>query len=372
MAFGIGKPRVSPIAIDFGADTVKLLQIVSDDPPQLIGAACAVIPEEARTNPTSRFAFLNETVRALLKEAPFRGRRVVCSIPAYQTFTQNLSVPVSEDIPLEERVGVVLREKFMIEPTRMVLRCQDVGPVDRNGRELQEAVCLAAERGVVNRYLEIMHQAKLEVCGVQTESVALMSAYRYLVGDDEDDSTVLLIDLGAACTKLIIAHGMKLLVARSLPIGWDHMVRTVADANELEFPEARALLMAQAATPLKSDDEDTTFGGQTAVGTQLAESPVQTAEGNQILEDEIKICMRYHQQTNPDQPVEGVVFVGGGARHVNLCKTWAKSVNLPALVGDPTSRLMSLSRNKPFGVSFNESQPGWAVPMGLCLTETDI
>jgi len=296
---------------------------------------------------------------------------VICSIPAYQTLTQNFSVPPAENIPLDERVGSVLRERFLVEPTRMVLRCQDVGEVDQNGRQMSEAVCLAAERSVVNRYLEVMHQSKLEVSGVETESVAMMNTYRYLVGDDQEDSVVLLVDLGAACTKFIVVEGMKLRVARTLQVGWDQLVRSVAHANQIGFADARGQVAAAAAVPLKEDSISTVFGGQmesTGVVTVRASAG---AELSELIEEEMKLCLRYLGQISPEKKVAGIVFVGGGARDQNQCKAWAKAVGLPAMVGDPTARLMSLSRNKPFGVSFNEPQPGWAVPMGLCLAEMD-
>ena len=38
------------VRFDFGSDSVKLLQIVAEDPPQLVAAACAQIPEQAKAN----------------------------------------------------------------------------------------------------------------------------------------------------------------------------------------------------------------------------------------------------------------------------------------------------------------------------------
>ena len=50
MAFGFTKTKFSPIAIDFGSDSLKLLQIIPTDPPQLVAAASSTIPEHARTD----------------------------------------------------------------------------------------------------------------------------------------------------------------------------------------------------------------------------------------------------------------------------------------------------------------------------------
>ena len=65
MAWGLSKTRYSPIAIDFGADTLKLLQVIPTDPPQMVAAAAVQIPEEARKDPSLRHTFLTESLRKL-------------------------------------------------------------------------------------------------------------------------------------------------------------------------------------------------------------------------------------------------------------------------------------------------------------------
>ncbi|MEP0763504.1 MAG: hypothetical protein HRF48_12290, partial [Chloroflexota bacterium] len=78
MALGFSKTRYSPIAIDFGADSLKLLQVIPGDPPQMVAAASAAVPPQARTDPEARYAFLGQALRDLLKSQPFKGRRAIC------------------------------------------------------------------------------------------------------------------------------------------------------------------------------------------------------------------------------------------------------------------------------------------------------
>src|SRR5687768_802543 len=84
MAFAWTKSRYSPIAVDFGADSLKLLQIIPSDPPQIVTAASAEVPEQARLDPTARHAFFAESLKTLLKTQPFKGNKAICSLPAYQ------------------------------------------------------------------------------------------------------------------------------------------------------------------------------------------------------------------------------------------------------------------------------------------------
>ena len=92
MAFGWSKNRYSPIGVDLGADSMKLLQVIPTDPPQLVAAAAAELPPESRSNPPARQAFILERLKDLLKSQPFKGRRAILTIPAYQTLVQHLQV----------------------------------------------------------------------------------------------------------------------------------------------------------------------------------------------------------------------------------------------------------------------------------------
>ncbi len=382
MAFGIGKNKVSPIAIDFGSDSIKVLQLADGDPPQLIAAAGAPLPEDARRDQPSRYEFLAESLKSLLKSAPFRGRRAVCSIPAFQTLAQNLPIPPSGS-SLDDAIAQQLRERLLVEPTRMVLRSNDVGDIERNGKTHREVVCLAAERGIVNRYLQVLHACKLEVCGMQTEQVALLAAYSAVVGGVKANATTLLIDIGAASTKIVAAHGDKLVLARTAAVGGDQFVRELAKKNQLDFAEGRALFMAQAgerdattrATVFGGSDDpgDAALATATLPGGGDAGDPADAgSEAVACITDEVRLAVRYHRSLFPRRSIDQLVFFGGGARHASICRAIAQRVRLAGRTGNPTGRIQSLARNRPFGVSFDEPQPGWAVPVGLCLTETDL
>lgn len=84
------------------------------------------------------------------------------------------------------------------------------------------------------------------------------------------------------------------------------------------------------------------------------------------------MSLRYHASLFPRNPVERAVFVGGEARHAGLCEHVARSLRLPAEVADPTARLARAGNEACVGVDLSCPQPGWAVPLGLCLGPTDL
>lgn len=383
MAFAFSKPRVSPIAIDLGVDSVKMLQLVPGEPPQLLAAGAAAIPERARSDADARLAFLADAIPELLRSQPFKGRRVMLSLPACQTLVQNLALPAG-DKPQDvaQQVMAQLRERLNVEPTRMVVRHFIVGPVTRDGSPMQEVLCLAASRDVVMRYVDLCNRLKLDVVGMHSEPAAILRAFDHMHREG-DKTAVGYVDIGAATTKVVFAHGRRIVFAKTLHAAGDHITRQVAAAQKIDFADARALRIAQAgsrsnqAAPAAAAQSDATAVA-VAEGQpqpQPAANADKAAETDTVecLVDELQLCLRYHQSLFADSPIERLVFLGGESRNTRICQTIARSVRIAAQLGDPLARIARISQAKAAtGVNLDQPQPGWAVPVGLCLSEANL
>ena len=150
MVFGLSKTKSAPIAIDFGGDSIKLLQVSSDNRPKVIASAVYVLPDEARNNPAARLAFFESSIMKAISEQPFEGKRVICSLPAYQTLIQNMELNKSEnDKDYLEQIKVELISKFSVDPDRMIVRWYPMTTLVQDGVTKQEILCMAAGEDVV-------------------------------------------------------------------------------------------------------------------------------------------------------------------------------------------------------------------------------
>lgn len=389
MAFGFSKTRLSPIAIDFGADSIKLLQIVPGDPPQLVAAASALVPEDARKDPQARQVFMADALRQLLRSQPFKGKKVICSLPAYQTLVHHLEVPRTDEADLLAQVKMQLRQRLEVEPGKMVIRHFPITQVMRDGAALQEVLCLAAGRDTVMNYVQMCAKAKLDVVGMHGEQMAILRAFDHLHRGDEQRA-LCFIDIGSAATKVVIAHGRKIVFAKTIHIAGDHMTRQVAGMREMNFTDARATRIAEADNPQAASPSSAASPAGSAINaptglamldarTQPRQAPAAAAEGElgadtlECLVDELQLCLRYHQTLFPKHPIEKLVFLGGEAKQVKTCQTIARALRVAAQLGDPLARLSRVGSGKAvLNVDMDQPQPGWAVPMGLCLSEANL
>lgn len=415
MAFGISKNRLSPIAIDFGADALKVMQVQSSgDNLQLVAAAAAVVPEQARIDPATRMSFVADSLRDILKSQPFKGRRAMCGIPAFQTMVNIFELAGGEAADLDAQVNLHYQTVLGKDPARLVIRNQFIEKINRNGTTKQRVLCVAAPRTAVMRYVELATQLKLEVVGMHSETMCIARPFIELYNRREEDlDTRMFVDIGAASTKIVVLHEGHIIMARTLQAGGDDLTWTYAKQQGLDFAEARLARMRNGTAAFKHEEVYAATASATetiaptapsATGTALddfnldldddqgnpaetglvperrQEQVHETTEDRPELIDEtldemvegLGLTLRYLATTCPDRPVKSVVLLGGEARQSSVAGVIARATGLPTYVGDPLARVIRTPGVKPVGLDLKQSQPGWAVPLGLCLSEANL
>jgi type IV pilus assembly protein PilM len=393
MAFGINKSRLSPIAIDFGVDTVKMLQISSGDTTQVIGAASLLVPESARKDSAARYAFLADAVKEMVRQQPFKGKRVMCSIPASQTFVNTFELQCGEKDNIDQQVNLHLQTTLELDPSRLVIRNHRVGTVIRDGVTRQRVICIAAKRAVVMRYLEIAAAAKLEVVGMHSEPACIAKCFSELYNRREADKNEArcFVDIGAAATKLVIIRDQQILLARNIAVSGDELTHRHAKEHNIDFADARLARVREAGNPLAANPFHVGAKAQQAAGVALLEggpddeldprtkslvpAPQTPGEIDEVLDkliDGIQMSLRYHDSVCTEHPVERVILIGGEAHHQAIAEAIANQFFIPTFIGDPMARLMRTPGLEPMNIDVNQPQPGWAVPLGLSLSEANL
>lgn len=353
MAFAWTRTRCSPIAIDFGAHSLKLLQVApspAGQPPQLVAAAAVDVPREVREDAVARQQFLAESLKELIRTHPFTGNHAVTTTPGHQTLIQHLQLSGGDAIDANLQIEDELRQRLNVEPSRMVVRHFSVGAFIRGGSSKQEVICVAAGRDAVMRQIQIAAHAGLEIVDMSCEAQAIIRAFAHLYrrADDAQRATCF-VDMGAMTAKVVVAHGTEMVCAKTVRV--DEMIGAAEpesqDSSVRRSTTGLAVLEACAAPSSAAPPAD---------------------EYATCLIEELQLCVRYHQSMFPNHDIEKIVFLGGASRDVQRCETIARTLRISAQLGDPLARLVrSDDGSPPTGLDMRQPQPAWAVPMGLCL-----
>ena len=420
MGFSMFSAQPSPIAIDFGSASVKLLQIGPGERTTLLAAAGLPIPDSLRAEKDEKFKFFEKQLPQLLTKGKFKGKRTICSVPSGQTFIQHMQIAGADGGNRDDLIKAQLQAQLGLPADGMVLRTVAVADVHGEGQGRSELICIAVGRDTVMRYVQLLKKCKLETVGVQSGVIAMVRAFDYLHCRQEDtDLTTLYVDLGWGSTKVAIAHGKQIVFARCIHMGGQQVDRRIAEKLQCDVASARKHRLSgqvPSAASLSRSQQDADSIAPTeslAVATAMTDpateaqtdqvsSPVGVAQERRVaatppeltslvaqddseaglhleisssadaVADELSMCLRYHQSLFRNRPVDQMIFLGGEARDVRLCQHVARALRLPAQLGDPMARLVCAKSQRTPGLDLGKPQPGWAVACGMCTAPTDL
>jgi hypothetical protein len=157
-----------------------------------------------------------QSVKQMASEGKFKGRKVVTAMPVCDVFIDQVKLPkLSEDKVRESVVGKVAGNLPFDPATALVYYvCTSAGVEN-------EYLVMASDRMKVDHHLAIYERAGLEVEAIATWPLAMVWSYANFFGRRKNDleSTVMLLEIGANFTKVVICKHSNLLFARLLNVG---------------------------------------------------------------------------------------------------------------------------------------------------------
>ncbi len=400
---GLGSSLGLPIAIEFGAGSLKILQISAGDPPALVAAASLETPEDLLDDANKRLRFQLEGLPRLLRHGGFKGRRAVCAIPTAGIMCKHVSLGRVDGMSLASQVADALPSTFGMDSSMLVHRYSEVPGAEKGNKT--DVIITGVARDVVARLMSAINGCKLRPVGMHSGFASVLRTFDHIHKRDSDAAiNTIYLDLGSNTTSVMISHGRELAFGRVINKGGHHLDAMICKQLKCELSEARALRMAgdsvfkpapravvgvpAAAALVTPDGHDNTpraderglqpmtagFTPDITTQPRMAIAPP-SADVSEVIEaitDEVLMCLRYHETQFPARKVERAIFVGGEARHRGLCQAIARALKLPAQMADPLARIARTGSEPAVGVDLKQPQPGWAVALGLCLSPTDL
>jgi type IV pilus assembly protein PilM len=235
--------NANPIGVDFGTDCLRMAQVqVVDGEPRIVAAASADVPAHVRNDQNARTSFFVETIRDLMAQGKFKGRSAILALPAAQMYILHLRIPRMEEDALKKALPWEARGKLPIDPSQALLRHMIAGEIYQDSESKNEVILMAASRETVNTMLGMAAKAKLDVVGMNVEPMAIVDCFAQVYRRKSDSDTVsCFVDIGFKSSRAIIAQGSKILFARMIPVGGEHLNRAVAQALGIGAEEAKLL-----------------------------------------------------------------------------------------------------------------------------------
>jgi len=359
----------SPIGIDIGKDSIKLVQFRAEgDGLALLAAGRLDAPFPANGNGADgaeRAAFVKQ-LKKVLTRRKFGTRRAVVALPASHVDVRPLTLPGGHQ-DIAKMVRWEANSYLGYDAENAIIDHVVLGEV-KSGRETRlEVLAAAVEKDKVRDSLDLLSRAGILAEAVDIVPLALCRLLH--VPPDQPGGAAAAVDIGAEFTNAVIVDGGELRMSRTIDIGGDAFTQAISAALEIDPKEAEALKRQHGAGTVEDDAPDPEQAAEPGRLAALSEVRKIAHIINDILRDkldflaeELTKLLRYFSAQNQGRPVQSVVLVGGGGALKHLDTLLAARLGTSVEVGAPITRI---TRQPPELKGGNEG--AFAVATGLAL-----
>ena len=261
-------------------------------------------------------------------------------------------------IPMDREIMHVLPQEFIVDAARKIK-----DPVGMMGIRLEAEVHIVTSSQAVSRNLI----QGVNALGYAVDEIVLdtLATARTVLHGEEKDVGVLVIDLGAGTTDVVLYHDGAVHFSKVYSLGSDRITKDIAQVLQIPDDEAERLKLryGHAWIPDLNDDEEVIVR---EVGSRPAFTLLksQLAQIIQARAEEILELIRSDVQKTGllDQLGSGLVITGGGSHLAGVTELAAHVFGKPARMGLP-SRIP--------GVGEAWQRPEYTAAVGLVLWGQD-
>ena len=247
-------------SIDIGFSSVKVAQFETEDSgPRLVSMGIASYPREQVGQPSTEV--MTQALRSVIEDNKMRVKSAFLSIPRSQITSKRLSnFPNNASVEqIANIVSIQAEAELPFGGSEIVYDYQIV-----QHEPTQVLVDLVgARKQIVDQYLEVLVALDIEIDGIvpSTGALGFLAAAALSKRTDEGlparRAPLLVVDIGAGHTDLVLIRGRRVVFSRSFPVAGDRLTQAYA-AGEISFQDAESAKHEQARLPEEPDPTDPT------------------------------------------------------------------------------------------------------------------
>jgi type IV pilus assembly protein PilM len=307
-------------------------------------------------------------IREFWDSHSFNGKAVTLGVSNQKVVVRLLDFPHMAQADLQGAISFEAQDHIPMPLDEAVLDYVVLGPREERS-DLDRVLVVAAQREMISRYTSAVRSGGLRPAGVDVKALSLT---RSTLPDPffGDEGAVLLLDVGAEITNLVVADRGNPVLTRFVPIGLVDFVAAVVELADLPEDEAERLAL-DPRVRLGSEQEGTqeTEAEDGNFDPALVYDVRRGLEGAaQTLADEVQRSIEHHRSQEAAREVSRVLLSGEAALVSNLDGYLGELLDVPTSRGNPVEKL-SANRSNISDDQLRAMEPVLAVAFGLAMEE---
>ncbi|MCE5303738.1 MAG: type IV pilus assembly protein PilM [Planctomycetaceae bacterium] len=345
------RQRFSPIGVDIGSRSVKLLQFDAAQT-RVHEAVRWDLPAEPAAKQDVQDDRLVDALRRAREDRRFHGRDAVFCLDADNLFVQNIRVSPASGDELTKIVHFEAAGRLPFASEEAEIRYLEADDVRQGDTLRREVILMACHQPAVQRLLAVAEASGLRPVSIDVEPSAMLRCYhRQFRRDNDQQRRVMLVRIGESNTVVLVARGSSVLFVKYLSLGGRHFDEAVS--RHLKMTPADAAALRRHNGDRRADQRDPEI-------SRSVEESIRPALDK--LTHELSLCLRYYSVTFRGQPLSNILL-GGGEATPSLADWFAARLDTPCELGDP---MRSFDRGPAGGRAAQ-----WDVAAGLALRKVE-
>ncbi|OGF69779.1 hypothetical protein A3C73_03310, partial [Candidatus Giovannonibacteria bacterium RIFCSPHIGHO2_02_FULL_44_11] len=347
------------LGVDIGSSSIKVVQLRKDKERPILETygelSLARYGADGQVGRSIRILDdkLAEALKDIMKEAQVTAQKATVSIPIHDSFLTTIEMPNLPEAELKEAVPFEARKYIPIPMSEVVIDWWILPPQTKelkaaspgSGQKKFINIILAAvPKDVIAKYSAILKAVGLEVAAFEIEVFALARASLR-----EAFGSIMLMDFGAATTKIAIADAGVVRSAHSIDHGGQELSLALSQSLSIDFDRAE-ILKRQAGFIKRPENEE-------VISVLEPLFDFVTSEGERFLID---------WKRKGGRAISKVLVGGGGALTPGIKDVLIKTYGVEVELINPFHKVIYPAFLEP---ALKDIGPGFANAVGLALRE---
>ena len=308
-------------------------------------------------------------LKAFWKAGGFTGKRFSVGIANQKIVVRTMEFPIIDPKELRAAIEFQAQEAIPIPLDEAILDFQVLATsAGEDGTGRQRVLIVAAQRDMIDQFMQVARKAGLAADGIDLQAFALMRSVEPPVafvdqGAPQADGASALINIGAGITNLVVASSGTPQFTRVINLGYESLVQALMSNRGLTRQEAdmmRLTVGLSGSAAAASDLEQVTISEIHEVLDAAAES----------FADEIRRSIDYYHSLEQEAPIARILLSGEGALTRNICDYLGSALHLPVAPGNPL-QFISENKSKLPQPELELIAPRLAIALGLAFDDEE-
>jgi type IV pilus assembly protein PilM len=297
----------------------------------------------------------------------FKGRSITFGVSNQKVVVRLLDFPHMRPEDLQGAISFEAQDHIPMPLDEAVLDYVVLGPREERS-DLDRVLVVAAQREMISRYTSAVRAGGLRPEGVDVKALSLT---RSTLPDPffGEDGAVLLLDVGAEITNLVVADRGNPVLTRFVPVGLGDFVAAVVELADLPEDEAERQALDPRINLGDGREEEAQEEEEEDFDPALVYDVRRGLEGAaQTLADEVQRSIEHHRSQEAARDVSSVLISGEAALIPGLDAYLGELLGVPTGRGKPVDKL-SANRSNVEDVQLRAMEPVLAVAFGLAMED---